>query len=59
MACPAVAGLFARLLSRDPEILSAERNQQRSDDIIRMANSKAVPIGFGPEYEGAGLIDQR
>ncbi|SMO94986.1 S8 family peptidase [Paracoccus laeviglucosivorans] len=59
MACPAVAGLFARLLSRNPEILSAERNQQRSDDIIRMANSHAVPIGFGPEYEGAGLIDQR
>ena len=59
MACPAVAGLFARLLSRSPEILSAERNQQRSDDIIRMANDDAVPIGFGPEYEGAGLIDQR
>lgn len=59
MACPAVAGLFARLLSREPAMLSAERNQQRSDDIIRMANSKAVPVGFGPEYEGAGLIDQR
>ncbi|MTH65647.1 S8 family peptidase [Paracoccus shanxieyensis] len=58
MACPAVAGLFARLLSRNPGILGAERNQQRSDDIIRMANSHATPIGFGPDYEGAGLIDQ-
>lgn len=58
MACPAVAGLIARLLSATPELLSAERNQQRSDDIIKMANSHAVPIGFGPEYEGAGLIDQ-
>lgn len=57
MACPAVAGLIARLLSRNPEILSAERNQQRSDDIIRMANETAKPIGFGKEYEGAGLID--
>ncbi|MDO5631925.1 MAG: S8 family serine peptidase [Paracoccus sp. (in: a-proteobacteria)] len=56
MACPAVAGLFARLLSANAEILSAERNQQRSDDIIRMANSHAVPIGFGNRYEGAGLI---
>lgn len=59
MACPAVAGLFARLLSRAPGILSAERNQQRSDDIIKMANSHAVTIGFGAEYEGAGIIDQR
>lgn len=59
MACPAVAGLFARLLSRDPAAMSAERNQQRSDDIIRMINGNAVPIGFGPEYEGAGVIDQR
>ncbi|KGJ05165.1 fervidolysin. Serine peptidase. MEROPS family S08A [Paracoccus halophilus] len=58
MACPAVAGLVSRLLSRNPDILSAERNQQRSDDIIKMANSHAVPIGFGAEYEGAGLIDQ-
>lgn len=57
MACPAVAGLIARLLSRNPEILSSERNQQRSDDIIRMANEAATPIGFGNEYEGAGLID--
>ena len=56
MACPAVAGLFARLLSRDATILSAERNQQRSDDIIRMANSHATPIGFGTTYEGAGVI---
>ncbi|TWI37138.1 S8 family serine peptidase [Paracoccus sulfuroxidans] len=57
MACPAVLGLFARLLSQNPEILSAERNQQRSDDIIRMANEHARPIGFGKEYEGAGLIE--
>lgn len=56
MACPAVAGLFARLLSQNPDILSAERNQQRSDDIIRMANERAAPIGFGKDYEGAGLI---
>ncbi|WP_018001491.1 S8 family serine peptidase [Paracoccus sp. N5] len=57
MACPAVAGLIARLLSRTPGLLSAERNQQRSDDIIRMANEHARPIGFGKEYEGAGLIE--
>ena len=57
MAAPAVAGLIARLLSQNPGIMSAERNQQRSDDIIRMANERAAPIGFGKEYEGAGLIE--
>lgn len=56
MACPAVTGLMARLLSRHPDLISAERNQQRSDDVIRMANDHAQPIGFGKEYEGAGLI---
>ncbi|MFC3570249.1 S8 family serine peptidase [Paracoccus simplex] len=57
MACPAIAGLMARLLSQNPEVMSAERNQQRSDDIVRMANGHAAPIGFGKEYEGAGLIE--
>ncbi|WP_323718679.1 S8 family serine peptidase [Paracoccus aminovorans] len=56
MACPAVSGLIARLLSRNPALMSAERNQQRSDDIIRMASEHAKPIGFGKDYEGAGLI---
>lgn len=56
MACPAVAGLFARLLSQNPDLLSADRNQQRSDDIIRLANDRATPIGFGKRYEGAGVI---
>ncbi|MDH2328254.1 S8 family serine peptidase [Cereibacter sp. SYSU M97828] len=57
MACPAAAGMIARILSRNPDILSAERNQQRSDDIVRLANEYAEPIGFGKDYEGGGLID--
>lgn len=56
MACPAVAGLFARLLSGQDAVLNMDRDQQRSDDIIRLANAHARPIGFGKEYEGAGLI---
>ncbi|MDT1062013.1 S8 family serine peptidase [Paracoccus sp. CPCC 101403] len=56
MASPAIAGLFARLLSRNPALVAAARNQQRSDDIIRMANEHAKPVGFGKEYEGSGLI---
>ncbi len=57
MACPAVSGLFARLLSRESAILEREKDQQRSDDIIKLAFSHAKPIGFGRQYEGVGLIE--
>ena len=56
MACPVVTGLVARLLSRDPVLLAANRDQQRSDDIIKKAYAHAHPIGFGNIYEGSGLI---
>ena len=52
----ASAGRNEAPASENPELLSAERNQQRSDDIIRLANEHARPIGLGKEYEGAGLI---
>ncbi|MDE4618399.1 S8 family serine peptidase [Sinorhizobium meliloti] len=56
MACPAVTGLFARLLSSQAGLLNANRDQQRSDDIIKFANLNASPLGFGADYEGCGLI---
>lgn len=59
MACPAITGLFARLLSRSAGLLKADRDQQRSDDIIKMAYMAAKPIGFGTIYEGSGLIERR
>lgn len=56
MACPAVTGLIARFLSRKADLLEAERNQQRSDDILKAAAAAAKPIGFGVDYEGTGII---
>jgi minor extracellular protease Epr len=56
MACPAVTGLIARFLSRQQDLLKAERNQQRSDDILKAATAAASPIGFGIDYEGTGII---
>jgi subtilisin len=58
MASPAVTGLMARLLSREPALLAADRDQQRSDAILKLAYVTAVPIGFGNEYEGSGLIER-
>jgi minor extracellular protease Epr len=57
MASPAVCGLVARLLSQRLDILQMEKNQQRSDDIVRMAFEAAREIGFGNAFEGSGRID--
>ena len=56
MACPAMTGSLARLLSRSPRVLGAPRNQQRSDAIVRLALDAARPLGFGADFEGAGLL---
>ena len=56
MACPAVTGQIARLLSRNSALRTADRDQQRSDDIIRMAHEAAVTVGFGRVHEGSGRI---
>lgn len=56
MACPAIVGLAARLLSGMEELMSAERDQQRSDDIIRALLATAQEVGFGREREGFGKL---
>jgi subtilisin family serine protease len=56
MACPAVTGMIARLLSAKPQVLAMPRNQARSDEILRMAHKAAAVLGFGPQYEGNGWI---
>lgn len=56
MACPAVTGLLARSLAKETRILAGHRDQQRSDDITKVGLALARPLGFGTEYEGAGLI---
>lgn len=55
MACPAVTGAAAKMLSSRPDILSMARDQARSDAIAHALLTSAVPRGFGATYEGRGL----
>ncbi len=55
MACPAVTGLAARLLSQQPQVLNLPRDQHRSDAIIQALFAAAKKLGFGPAFEGHGL----
>jgi subtilisin len=57
MACPAVTGVAARLLSMPANavILSMPRDQTRSDAMAQLLLQSAVKLGFGPTFEGQGL----
>lgn len=55
MACPAVVGVAARLLSADRATLRRKRDQARSDAIARAVLSSGVARGFPPTFEGSGL----
>lgn len=56
MACPAVVGMVARLLSANAGVRNMPRDQSRSDAILKMAFHAAAALGFGPQYEGHGWI---
>jgi subtilisin len=56
MACPAVTGVAARLLSGQPLILVMRRDQSRSDAIAKLLFQSAQALGFGPNFEGHGLL---
>jgi len=56
MACPAAAGAAARLLARSPQLLAMPRNQARSDAMVRAVYAAARVMGFGPTFEGKGLV---
>jgi subtilisin len=55
-ACAAAAGAAARRLSGEP-VLHQVANRARSDIVKRLLNGSVVSMGFGPTYEGNGLID--
>ena len=57
MACPAVTGLAARLLSlpANAAILSGARDESRSNEIVQMLLQSCKKLGFGRIYEGLGL----
>ena len=56
MACPAVTGLAAKMLSVRAGILSMSRDQARSDAMAQALLQTARSLGFGPLYEGQGLL---
>jgi subtilisin len=56
MACPAVTGAAAKLIATRPDILSMSRKQARSDEMTKAVFQKANVLGFGPAFEGQGLV---
>lgn len=56
MACPMAAGVAARLLSAQPGILSMPRNSGRAEAIVRLLAENVRPMGFGPTFEGTGML---
>jgi subtilisin len=57
MACPAVTGFVAKMLSTPTHrnILNMPRDQARSDAMAQALLQAAKSLGFGPRYEGKGL----
>jgi subtilisin len=58
MACPAVTGCAAKLLSSVPHtsILAMSRDANRADAITKLILNSAAPLGFGRTYEGQGMM---
>jgi subtilisin len=54
MACPAVAGFAAALLSADPALLASGK-EDRAVELIRRLSAAAVRLGLGRDAEGLGL----
>jgi subtilisin family serine protease len=55
MACPAVTGAAARILSGHADVLGMTRDQARSDAIAHLLMTSGVLRGFGATFEGHGL----
>lgn len=55
MACPVVAGVAARLLSYNSQLLNADRDANRSRSIAGLVYSTARSLGFPFDYEGSGM----
>jgi subtilisin len=59
MACPAVTGRVAAILSQQPNLLQMQRNQSRTEAFVKATLAKAVLQGFAPTdafMEGHGLL---
>ena len=56
MACPAVTGAAAKLLSTQPSLLANTRDQTRSDTMAQVVLQAANTLGFPATLEDQGLI---
>lgn len=56
MACPAVTGIAARLLARNPELLTMPRGPERSAQLAQLVMKTAVSLGFTADLQGAGFL---
>ena len=59
MACPAVTGCIAAILSQQPNLLQMPRNSSRTEAFVKATLAKAVLQGFAPNdafMEGHGLL---
>lgn len=56
MACPAAAGMAARILAGNPVLLNSPRNQERADEMIKYLAIHIKSMGFGATFEGKGML---
>lgn len=56
MACPAATGALARQLAKQTDLLGRKRDRDRSNAIVDLMAASVASLGFGPLYEGKGLI---
>ena len=56
MACPAAAGMAARILSENAALLNLPRNQSRADEMIKYLAIHVRAMGFGANFEGKGML---
>ena len=55
MAAPAVTGLGARLLSRNPSVRDLPRDSARADAITRLILASCQDLGFEASFQGNGI----
>ncbi len=59
MACPAATAIAARLLHTHPEVFNHARNAARSNEIVKLVSAHAVSLGFGPRFQGKGMLTHK
>lgn len=55
MASPVAAGILARALAGNAQLLNAPRDAKRSEAILALAAERAEDLGFAPTLQGRGL----